>query len=245
MHPLAKLDHKFVWHPFTQMRDWLQARADCHRVGQRRGAARRKRPRISGRQFFHLDESARPQSSQNQRGDFAAVEKNRAQFRAGICQRTGQLACGKISCGGQFRIQNSKSKTGKSFLFRRRLDCARSCAQTGLRIYARTRGKLAGRASSRAAQPKFLSLEGAYHGDTVGAVSLGHIDLFHQGLRRTVVQKRQGHVAILLSLPVQSRQTGTRRRAELSQMQLGMRRQGGTKIFRAKEKRKSVRRVCF
>jgi adenosylmethionine-8-amino-7-oxononanoate aminotransferase len=29
-------------------------------------------------------------------------------------------------------------------------------------------------------EPKFLSLEGAYHGDTVGAVSLGHIDLFHK-----------------------------------------------------------------
>lgn len=29
-------------------------------------------------------------------------------------------------------------------------------------------------------RPKFLSLAGAYHGDTVGAVSLGHIDLFHK-----------------------------------------------------------------
>ncbi len=29
-------------------------------------------------------------------------------------------------------------------------------------------------------RPKFLSLENAYHGDTVGAVSLGHIDLFHR-----------------------------------------------------------------
>ena len=44
----------------------------------------------------------------------------------------------------------------------------------------RTRGRQVGRASSRAAQPKFLSLEGAYHGDTVGAVALGHIDLFHK-----------------------------------------------------------------
>jgi adenosylmethionine-8-amino-7-oxononanoate aminotransferase len=35
-------------------------------------------------------------------------------------------------------------------------------------------------ASRRASEPKFLSLEGAYHGDTVGAVSLGHIDLFHK-----------------------------------------------------------------
>src|SRR5262245_20899488 len=24
MHNLAHLDHKFVWHPFTQMRDWLR-----------------------------------------------------------------------------------------------------------------------------------------------------------------------------------------------------------------------------
>src|SRR6266542_4735090 len=24
MHPLAKLDHRYVWHPFTQMHDWLQ-----------------------------------------------------------------------------------------------------------------------------------------------------------------------------------------------------------------------------
>src|SRR5450631_733687 len=29
-------------------------------------------------------------------------------------------------------------------------------------------------------KPKFLSLDGAYHGDTIGAVSLGHIDLFHR-----------------------------------------------------------------
>ncbi|MBU6411547.1 MAG: aminotransferase class III-fold pyridoxal phosphate-dependent enzyme, partial [Verrucomicrobia bacterium] len=29
------------------------------------------------------------------------------------------------------------------------------------------------------ARPKFVSMQGAYHGDTVGAVSLGHIDLFH------------------------------------------------------------------
>src|SRR5215831_3202222 len=24
MHSLAKLDHRYVWHPFTQMRDWLK-----------------------------------------------------------------------------------------------------------------------------------------------------------------------------------------------------------------------------
>lgn len=29
-------------------------------------------------------------------------------------------------------------------------------------------------------KPKFLSVGGGYHGDTIGAVSLGHIDLFHR-----------------------------------------------------------------
>ncbi len=44
----------------------------------------------------------------------------------------------------------------------------------------RAHNPLAKRASARTTQPKFLSLAGAYHGDTVGAVALGHIDLFHR-----------------------------------------------------------------
>jgi adenosylmethionine-8-amino-7-oxononanoate aminotransferase len=36
------------------------------------------------------------------------------------------------------------------------------------------------RRTERIDNPKFLSLQGAYHGDTVGAVSLGHIDLFYK-----------------------------------------------------------------
>jgi adenosylmethionine-8-amino-7-oxononanoate aminotransferase len=36
------------------------------------------------------------------------------------------------------------------------------------------------RRTGRSKKPGFLSLAGAYHGDTVGAVSLGHIDLFHR-----------------------------------------------------------------
>jgi adenosylmethionine-8-amino-7-oxononanoate aminotransferase len=39
------------------------------------------------------------------------------------------------------------------------------------------------RRAGRSSKPKFLSLQSAYHGDTVGAVSLGHIDLFHKAYR--------------------------------------------------------------
>jgi adenosylmethionine-8-amino-7-oxononanoate aminotransferase len=34
--------------------------------------------------------------------------------------------------------------------------------------------------SGRGQKPKFLSLSSAYHGDTVGAMSLGHLELFHK-----------------------------------------------------------------
>jgi adenosylmethionine---8-amino-7-oxononanoate aminotransferase len=37
--------------------------------------------------------------------------------------------------------------------------------------------------TGRSPKPKFLSLRSGYHGDTVGAMSLGHLDLFHRAHR--------------------------------------------------------------
>ena len=78
---------------------------------------------------------------------------------------------GEADSPSQLRTPHSAAE--QSFLQRRRLDRAGSRAQAGLRIHP---------PHARAARPKprFLSLDGAYHGDTVGAVSLGHIDLFHK-----------------------------------------------------------------
>jgi adenosylmethionine-8-amino-7-oxononanoate aminotransferase len=39
--------------------------------------------------------------------------------------------------------------------------------------------------------PRFLSLQGAYHGDTVGAVSVGHIDLFHKAYKGLLFETEQ------------------------------------------------------
>src|SRR4029078_298417 len=39
------------------------------------------------------------------------------------------------------------------------------------------------RRTGHSSRPRFLSLEGAYHGDTVGAVAMGHIDLFHKAYK--------------------------------------------------------------
>ncbi len=42
--------------------------------------------------------------------------------------------------------------------------------------------------TGRGRSPKFLCLDSAYHGDTIGAVSLGHIDLFHRSYASLLFQ---------------------------------------------------------
>ena len=62
---------------------------------------------------------------------------------------------------------------------------------TALEVALKLAYEFTRRTRSEKSRPKFLSLEGAYHGDTVGAVSLGHIDLFHKRLFRPAVQDGQ------------------------------------------------------
>src|ERR1044071_4927300 len=52
MHPLAKLDHRYLWHPFTQMRDWLAAEPIVIREG--RGAVLRD---VKGREYLDANSS--------------------------------------------------------------------------------------------------------------------------------------------------------------------------------------------
>ena len=51
---------------------------------------------------------------------------------------------------------------------------------TALEVALKLAYEVTRRKRGKKSRPKFLSLDGAYHGDTIGAVSLGHIDLFHQ-----------------------------------------------------------------
>src|ERR1700689_4706792 len=52
LHPLAKLDRQFVWHPFTQMRDWLRREPVVIVEGQ--GAVLRD---VKGREFLDANSS--------------------------------------------------------------------------------------------------------------------------------------------------------------------------------------------
>ena len=52
MHRLAELDHRHVWHPFTQMRDWLRREPPVIVSGQ--GAVLRD---INGREYLDANSS--------------------------------------------------------------------------------------------------------------------------------------------------------------------------------------------
>ena len=52
MHPLAKLDHAHVWHPFTQMRDWL--RREPIVIVEGKGAVLRD---VHGREYLDANSS--------------------------------------------------------------------------------------------------------------------------------------------------------------------------------------------
>jgi adenosylmethionine-8-amino-7-oxononanoate aminotransferase len=198
MNKLAQLDHQFVWHPFTQMRDWLKREPVVIVAGK--GAVLRD---IRGREYLDANSSIWTNlHGHNHPGISAAIQRQLKKIAhssaLGLANEPASLLAEKLiqaaNAGihdSRFTIDGSYAKPPrKSQIANRKLekvffsDDGSTALEVALKLACeftrRTRTKPVGRASARAAETKFLSLEGAYHGDTVGAVSLGHIDLFHK-----------------------------------------------------------------
>ena len=197
MHRLAQLDHRFLWHPFTQMRDWLRREPIVIAAG--RGAVLRD---VHGREY--LDANASIWTNLHGHRHLKINQAIRRQLgkiahssALGLANEPASLLGGKLAeianqtYDLRFMIYNLAGKKARqSEIVNRKLekvffsDDGSTALEVALKLAyeytRRTRGKTVGRASSRAVPPKFLSLAGAYHGDTVGAVALGHIDLFHR-----------------------------------------------------------------
>ncbi len=203
MNPLTKLDHAHVWHPFTQMRDWLRREPIVITSGQ--GAVLRD---VRGREYLDanssiwtnlhghnhpkLNAALRRQLGKiahssalgfaNEPASLLAAELVRiadcrlpiADYRFG--DTNGQLPTDDVETNEAARMnRNSELGTRKlqKVFFS---DDGSTAMEVALKLaYEFTR-----RTRGPKTKPRFLSLAGAYHGDTIGAVSLGHIDLFHQ-----------------------------------------------------------------
>jgi adenosylmethionine-8-amino-7-oxononanoate aminotransferase len=190
MHPLAKLDQQHVWHPFTQMRDWLAREPVVIAEGE--GAVLRD---VHGREYLDANSSIwtnlhghnHPKINSAIRGQLRKIAHSSA---LGLANEPAALLARKLVEAANPISDSTARLARQPQIANRKLakvffsDDGSTALEVALKLAyeftRRTRGLPVGRVSARAAQPKFLSLEGAYHGDTVGAVALGHIDLFHK-----------------------------------------------------------------
>src|SRR5436190_10487280 len=180
MNPLAKLDHHYVWHPFTQMRDWLKREPIVITEGH--GAVLR-----DARGCEYLDANSSIWTNlhgHNHPKLNAAIQRQLKKIAhssaLGLANEPASLLGKRLvetALGAPASRRHGRKDAGapgqlsKVFFS----DDGSTAMEVALKLayeFARRTG--------RSRRPGFLSLAGAYHGDTVGAVSLGHMDLFHK-----------------------------------------------------------------
>lgn len=196
MNSLAALDHQYLWHPFTQMRDWLQREPIVIAEGE--GAVLRD---VKGREYLDANASIWTNLHGHRHPALTAALQRQLQRIAhssalGLANEPASLLAEQL-----VRAANPPTPAANSQISLRRTSAikrSRKQAETtgGLsprlgKVFFSDDGSTAmevalklsyehARRTGQSRRPRFLSLEGAYHGDTVGAVSLGHIDLFHK-----------------------------------------------------------------
>jgi adenosylmethionine---8-amino-7-oxononanoate aminotransferase len=181
-HRLAKLDHRYVWHPFTQMRDWVKREPIVIVSGK--GAVLRD---AKGREYLDANSSiwTNLHGHRHPRIDGALqrqLKKIAHSSALGLANEPATiLAARLIEAANQGTRKATGPRAPKLRMASRRLAKVffSDDGSTALEVALKLAYEFA-RRTGRSRDPRFLSLEGAYHGDTVGAVSLGHIDLFHK-----------------------------------------------------------------
>ncbi len=190
MNKLAQLDHKYVWHPFTQMRDWLKREPIV--IAEGNGAELRD---VRGRKFLDANSSIWTNlHGHNHPKITSAISKQLKKIAhssaLGFANEPASLLAQKlVEVAGPISVEQESSRAQikkKSGLDRVSPHLNKvflsDDGSTALEVALKLAYEFS-RRTKKIKSPKFLSLDGAYHGDTVGAVSLGHIDLFHKAYR--------------------------------------------------------------
>lgn len=191
MHPLASLDQRYVWHPFTQMRDWAK-REPLVIVGGR-GAELQD---VHGRTYLDANSSIwtnlhghnHPQINRAIRAQLRRIAHSSALGFANepasllaeqlilSANPSGEPKSSGVDNGGRSRTPQTAEPALSPELAKVFFS---DDGSTALEVALKLAFEFTRRTRS-AGRPRFLGLAGGYHGDTVGAVSLGHIDLFHK-----------------------------------------------------------------
>lgn len=179
MHRIGQLDHKYVWHPFTQMRDWLQREPLVIVSGK--GAVLRD---IHGRKYLDANSSIWTNlHGHNHPKLNAAISRQLKKIAhssaLGLANEPASLLAEKLVQSASFTSLRKQSRARKQPVSCLEKVFFSDNGSTALEVALKLAYEFSRRVK-KLKHPKFLSLEGAYHGDTIGAVSIGHIDLFHK-----------------------------------------------------------------
>ncbi len=168
MGQLAQLDQRYVWHPFTQMKDWLHTEPIVIVRGEGAtlwDAQDRKYLDANSSIWTNLHGHKNPTINRAIQRQLGKIAHSSA---LGLANEPASLLAERLLTGSA--DGNRHPKLEKVFFS----DDGSTAMEVALKLsheYWRRAG---------VARPRFLSLNGAYHGDTLGAVSLGQIDLYHK-----------------------------------------------------------------
>ncbi len=182
MNPLAKLDHAHVWHPFTQMRSWLQHEPIVLVSGK--GSVLTD---VKGREYLDANSSIWTNlHGHNHPAINAALNRQLGKVAhtsaLGFANEpASRLAAALVKLAND---EARKAEGGKSSAFGLWPSSLPKVffsdnGSTALEVAIKLAYEFT-RRTKGVKSPRFLAIDGAYHGDTVGAVSLGHIGLFHK-----------------------------------------------------------------
>ncbi|MCW5554245.1 MAG: adenosylmethionine--8-amino-7-oxononanoate transaminase [Verrucomicrobiae bacterium] len=182
MHRLAQLDHAHVWHPFTQMRDWLRREPIVIVAGA--GAVLRE---VLGKEYLDANSSIWTNlHGHNHPKINAAIARQLKRVAhssaLGFANEPASLLAAelvRVSNPNTARRASSRAGSAAASPHLNKVFFSDD-GSTALEVALKLAYEFTRRARGRKLKPRFLSLAGAYHGDTIGAVSLGHVDLFHK-----------------------------------------------------------------
>jgi adenosylmethionine-8-amino-7-oxononanoate aminotransferase len=190
MHKLARLDHQFIWHPFTQMREW--AGREPIIVASGKGAVLRD---VKGKEY--LDANASIWTNLHGHGHpklNAAIrrqlEKIAHSSALGLANEPASLLAEQLVMAANWESAESGVRSPETRAAAGALTPHAGPRNPHLKkVFYSDDGSTAmevalklayefARRTGRSKCPRFLSLNGAYHGDTIGAASLGHLNIF-------------------------------------------------------------------
>ena len=161
---LAARDRRFVWHPFTQMQDWMQEEPLV--IERAEGAWLID---TEGRRYLDGVASLWTNVHGHHRREIDAAVRDQLDRVA----HTTLLGLANVPSIELAERLVGLAPEGLARVFYS--DSGSTAVEVALKMafqHFRQRG--------RPAKQRFLALTGAYHGDTLGAVAVGGIDLFHQ-----------------------------------------------------------------